>query len=94
MSQTQLSAFFASGQIVDFILALVAVEAAVLLGYRRWSGGKGVAPGGLLANLAAGSCLLLALRAALAGASWGLVAACLLAGLIAHLVDLVSRWQG
>lgn len=68
-------------------------ETFALLGYRRLSRGRGVAPKSLLANMAAGSCLLLALRAALTGAEWGLVAGCLLAGLIAHLVDLSIRWQ-
>jgi O-antigen/teichoic acid export membrane protein len=46
----------------------------------------------LLANAAAGACLLLALRAALTGAGWAWVAAALCAALIAHLFDLVRRW--
>jgi hypothetical protein len=45
----------------------------------------------VLANLAAGACLLLALRAALTGASWPPVAAWLLAALLANLVDLAER---
>ena len=43
--------------------------------------------------LLAGAFLLLALRAALTGASWIPVALWLLAALFAHLVDLVRRWR-
>ena len=76
--------------VIDAILVFVAVEAAVLT--RR---GRLVVPPvarrGLLANLASGGALLLALRSALNGAAWPITAACLLAALIAHLVDVGSR---
>jgi len=45
----------------------------------------------LLVTLASGACLLLALRAALAGAGWELIALCLLAAGVAHAVDLKQR---
>jgi hypothetical protein len=81
---------FASGRIIDLILVLVAVEAAVLALWRRWSG-SGPGFGGMAANLASGACLLLAVRAALVGAGWELVALPLLGSLLAHAVDLYGR---
>jgi hypothetical protein len=80
----------ASGRIVDFILLFMLVEAAVLLIYRRETG-RGPAPVALVMMLAAGLCLLLALRAALMGAGWQIVAAWLAAALVAHLADLWLR---
>jgi hypothetical protein len=70
----------------------VLVEAIGLLAWRRRSGaGPGAAA--LMANLAAGGCLLAALRAALAGADWPWIAVALLAALAAHLADLRLRWR-
>jgi hypothetical protein len=43
--------------------------------------------------LAPGTSLLLAARAALAGASWVWVSSLFLVALILHLVDLRQRWQ-
>ena len=86
-----MSALFASGRIVDLILLLVLAEAAALLALHRATG-RGPPPAALLPNLAAGACLLLALRAGLRGATWPVVAACLLGSLVAHLADLRSRW--
>jgi hypothetical protein len=85
-------ALFASGHIIDLILVLVVLEAAALA---IWHGrtGRGIALGAMAANLCSGAALLLAVRAALVGAWWGLVALPLLAGLLAHLLDLRSRWR-
>ncbi len=47
----------------------------------------------LAGNLLAGGCLLLALRFALTGAAWWIVAACLAGSLLAHLLDLKQRWR-
>ena len=47
----------------------------------------------MLAFLLAGACLLLALRAALVGASWPWVAAPLAGAFAAHLADLGLRWR-
>lgn len=79
---------FASGRVVEMILLLVAAEAAVLWWFARRTG-RGTGP--LLATLAAGACLLLALRAALvqSGALW--IGAFLAAALIAHTFDLAAR---
>lgn len=88
-----LGAWFASGRIVDAILALVVVEAVLLIAYRARTG-RGVPTADLLANLAAGATLLLALRIALTGGAWTSVAAALAAALVAHLLDLSRRWRG
>jgi hypothetical protein len=83
---------FTSGRIVDLILVLVAIEFVVLA--VLWSrSGRGVAPLRIVANLASGACLLLALRAALTQASWQMVAAFLAAAFMAHLADLMQRWR-
>lgn len=85
-------AWFASGRIVDAILVFMAVEAALLVAYRVRTG-RGIATADLLANLAAGATLLLALRAALVGGAWTWVAAALGAALVAHVADLSRRWK-
>lgn len=84
---------FASGRVVDLILALIAAEAAALAVYRQRTR-RGPALPDLAANLMAGACLLLALRAALAGAGWEVSAAWLGAALLAHVADLARRWRG
>jgi hypothetical protein len=87
-----LDQLLASGRAVDLILALMAVEAiALLVLWRRR--GRGVPPAQLIANLAAGASLLLALRAALTGAHWAWLGVWLTTALIAHLADLGLRWR-
>jgi len=83
---------FANGRVVDLILALVVLEAILLVLFRRATG-RGVAAGDLLWNLLAGSCLLLALRGALIGAAWPWVALPLSMAFFAHLADLRRRGQ-
>jgi len=87
-----LSDLFSTGHIVDAILGLVLLEALVLLIYARRTG-RGIAPRALLPNLAAGGCLLLALRSALVDAPLLLTAAWLMVALLAHLADLGQRWR-
>jgi len=82
---------FTSGRLVDFILAVVVIEAAVLLIYWRW-GRRGIAPGDLLPNLCAGAFLLLALRVTLGG-GWIAACGCLAAAGLAHLFDVSRRWR-
>jgi hypothetical protein len=86
------TALFTNGRIVDLILALVVVEAVVLLTYRSITG-RGLPAGGLVYNLLAGSFLLLALRSALLASPWAWTAAWLAAALISHLADLAQRWR-
>ena len=87
-----MAALFASGRIVDGILAFVVVEAALLLAWRARRG-TGPSPVALVANLAAGAGLMLALRAALTDASWIAVAAPLTLALGAHVVEMVLRFR-
>ena len=83
---------FASGRLVDLILVVVVLEAAVLLLY--WQcGRRGIAPLDLLPNLCAGALLLLALRVTLAGGGWLMVSLCLSAAGLAHLIDVYRRWR-
>jgi hypothetical protein len=83
---------FATGRIIDLILALVVLEAAVLALWRRRTG-TGIPVSALLINLASGFCLLGAVRAALVDAWWGWVALCLAGSLLAHVADLRTRWR-
>ncbi|MFO1074986.1 MAG: hypothetical protein U1E17_20290 [Geminicoccaceae bacterium] len=84
---------FATGRIVDLMLAFTLVEAVVLMLW-RWRTGRGPAPDELFVNLLSGVCLMLALRAALIDAWWGWIACWLVAALLAHLLDLRRRWAG
>lgn len=87
-----MGALFANGAIVDAILLFTVLEAAILLAYRHRTG-RGVPAQDLLAALAAGLCLMLALRAALVGSPWPWIALWLAAALAAHLADLRRRWR-
>lgn len=78
---------FESPHLIDVILVFTVLEAAVVV---LWRGLSPVAIGRMLLP---GVCLLLAVRAALAGSAWPWVPAALAAALIAHLVDLQSRWR-
>ena len=77
--------------LIDWILALVALEGAAVLGWRAFTG-RGPQPLAFLGNLVAGAFLLVALRGAVSGASGAWIAACMFAGCLAHFVDLVARW--
>lgn len=87
-----MSELFASGHVVDLILALVAVETAGLVLLWRYTR-RGVAPTDLLPNVAAGACLLLALRLQQTGAGWLACCIFLAAGGIAHAADIRRRWR-
>jgi hypothetical protein len=81
---------FGVAAIVDFAIAFALVETLVLvLRHRRT--GRGIPPADLLPNIAAGLCLMLALRAALAQAAWGWVVLPLAASGVAHALDLRRR---
>lgn len=83
---------FANGGIADIILALIIVECVVLLLVRAKLG-RGPSPAAIIANLAAGAMLMLALRSVLVAAQWNETALWLLAALLAHLTDLALRWR-
>lgn len=82
---------FASGRIVDCILAFMLIEWA-LLALLHHRSNRGLNRLELTVSLSAGLALLLALRAALAGSGWPSVAGWLAASLVAHLWDLKLRW--
>jgi len=79
-----LDELIATGQVVDIILATLAIEALVLIAWGR---------GPLVAIAAAlpGVCLLLALRGSLTGAGTAWIAFWLAASFPAHLADLKLR---
>ncbi len=81
-----------SPHLADAILVLMLGEFALLAALHRRRG-RGVAPSRLWPTFAAGACLLLALRAALAGSGPGLIGAWLAGALVAHVVDIAGRWR-
>ncbi len=87
-----MSNIYADGRIIDAILALMLLEAAGFALHHRRTG-RGIATADLLPNLAAGVCLLLALRAALTGWSAVWIALALTGALLAHTTDLRRRWR-
>ena len=84
--------FFTTGRIADLILGFMALEAVLLIAYRRQTG-KGITVGDLAGNLLPGICLVLALRCALVQAWWGWIALWLTLALFGHVAELRSRWQ-
>ena len=87
-----MSDLIASGRVLDLILLGMALEGAaltLLFRLRR----QGVPPGALWPNLLSGMCLLLAMRAGLAGAWWGWVSLPLLGALGFHAADLRRLWR-
>ncbi len=83
-------ALFTSGRVVDIALALMVLEAAALWAYRR-ARRRAFPVADIVWNLAAGACLLLALRAALTGSGWPWIAIFLTAALVAHIGDFRRR---
>jgi hypothetical protein len=80
-------ALILGGGIADLMVGLIVLEALALSLLR---------PAALrraLPSLCAGACLALALRCALTGAPWPLLALCLAAAGTAHMVDVVRRWR-
>jgi hypothetical protein len=75
----------------EAILALVILEFVGLVALRM-KRGKGPSPLDIAANLAAGACLLLGIRAALLGQEAMLLVFLAASGL-AHLADLARRWR-
>lgn len=82
----------ASGRIVDLIGGVMVLEALALGAYHAATG-RGIAPLDLVVNLLAGVALLLALRAALTGAGWQVVAGVLAVAGLLHVADLARRWR-
>jgi hypothetical protein len=78
-----MEALFQSGNIAVIILAIMAAEVLVLAKLFKWSPA-------LYAGLAAGACLVLALRAALLQQDWIIIAFFLALSFMFHLTEL---WQ-
>jgi hypothetical protein len=87
------SEYFSNGMIALGVLALMVVEGIILTTVFRLTG-KGVAPLPLICSLSAGAGLVLALFAALVGASWPWIAAALAGSLAGHVADVYFRWTG
>lgn len=84
--------FVLSGAIAYVVIAVMVVEAVVLLAYRKRTG-RGIPHGALVANLMAGAGIILALQAALLGWAWPWIMAFLTLSFAAHLADLRNRWH-
>jgi hypothetical protein len=82
-----LAAVFTSPLLIDLILTGTVLEAAVVIAWR------GLSPLATLRTLAPGVFIMVALRAALAGAAWPWVPASLAAAGIAHFFDMKNRWR-
>jgi hypothetical protein len=87
-----MATYLDNGRLIDGIIALVALEALLLVALRAFFD-RGPASASSIANCMSGAGLLLALRAAIADAPFAVIGACLLAALIAHVADLAMRWR-
>jgi hypothetical protein len=88
---TPAMALLEPARLILLALLVLAVEAILLLGLRRRR--RDLPLTGLLANLVAGSCLLLALWLGQLGANGAGIALLLAGSLVAHLLDLRQRLQ-
>jgi hypothetical protein len=79
-----------SGRLIDLALAVMALEAAILVALRRRRG-AGMTPLDIGGHLLAGALLLLAARVALTGGDHRWILLLLAASFPAHLFDLARR---
>jgi hypothetical protein len=78
------------GGLIDAIVAITLLEVAVLLAY--WHQTKrGLAPRDYLLNVLSGLCLMVALRCAMSGSDWRLIAMLLTGAGLAHTADIAWR---
>lgn len=92
MSAERVLQLLADGTLLEWVIVLMLVEAAVLLLWRARTGG-GLPASAVLCVLASGIFLMLAVRAALMSAGSASVAGWLSAALVAHVADVLLRWQ-
>jgi hypothetical protein len=85
-----LASLFASGRVVDLILAVMAGEFLWLV-WRGGPAGRGSRALDLVLALGPGALIALALRCALTGLAWPWIAAFLTLSLPLHLADLRRR---
>lgn len=88
-----MNALLHSGHLIDAILILVVIEAVALFSLRA-ARRRGPASLPFLVNLFSGAFLLLAVRAALTGASMETVSLLLSGAFVAHLAEVRLRWHG
>jgi hypothetical protein len=81
---------FDLGALVDWVIAFTVVEGVALVLFHRATG-RGLAPREFLANMAAGLCLMAALRCGVRDAGAGWVALFLAGAGVAHAADLGWR---
>ena len=86
-----MSWLFTSGHVVDLILIVMALEAAWLLTRKSRFGRDRMLSLDIALAFLPGVCLLLALRVALTGGPWFLVAVAVTASFPFHLLDLARR---
>jgi hypothetical protein len=79
-----MQAYFTSGHAIDVVLAFMAVEALVLIALKR-------PPLTVALTILPGAAMMLALRAAMTGGSWQIIALWLTVSLPLHLADLRHR---
>lgn len=82
---------FTTGRVAEIILVVMALEALVLLAMRASGYSRVPTLSLLMANLASGAALILALRAALTASPWPWIAICLAASFLAHVFELWQR---
>jgi hypothetical protein len=87
-----MAAWVAGGAFVDAVIAVTLAEAIALAAWRRATG-RGLAAADWAPNLAAGLCLMLALRTSLADAAWPWIVAALAGAGLAHAADLLRRLE-
>jgi hypothetical protein len=87
-----MSNLFVSGHIIDLILVGMVIETFAVIALRS-KFGRGPIPSSFVSNVLSGAFLLLAVRSALTGTNWTLIALCLLAALVWHIVDLIFRFR-
>jgi hypothetical protein len=81
---------FTGTTLVDIVLVFMALETAILAS-RRLLTGQGIPVFDVFVLMLPGACLVLAMRAALAGAPWTILALCMAAALVTHVADLWRR---
>ena len=87
-----MTATFSLAPLIDAVTAFTLVECLLLAAWRRVTG-KGVALYDLLPNMAAGLCLMLALRCLVRDTGSAAVVLFLTAAGLAHGGDLLMRWR-
>ena len=83
--------FVAGGGLATLALAVLSVEAVLILAFRARLGSRATA---LLVNVATGAALMLIVRAALTGGSPWLIAALFTLAFALHLLDAAMRLAG